>query len=115
MVLARLEADFLGAIGRADLDGSDPDQTFTTSAMAPFGFLSGVTVDPGYVYWTDFSYPSVARADLDGTGVESRFIPTGLFSYPRDVAVDRLPLDEAAPETTIGRRPARPRRCLRSR
>ena len=105
-VNANITPDFLGAIGRADLDGGNPDQTFTTSAMAPsFGFLSGVAVDVGHIYWADFSYPSVVRAGLDGGGVEPGFIPTGLFTFPRDVAVDPLPLDEAAPETTIGRRP----------
>ena len=105
-VNANITPDFLGSIGRADLDGSDPDQTFTTSAMAPsFGFLSGVAVDTDHIYWADFSYPSVVRAGLDGGGVEAGFIPTGLFTFPRDVAVDPLPLDEAAPETTIVQRP----------
>jgi hypothetical protein len=105
-VNANITPDFLGAIGRADLDGSNPDQTFTTSAMAPsFGFLSGVAVDGSHIYWADFSYPSVVRAGLDGDGVEPGFIATGIFTFPRDVAVDRLPRDEAAPETTIVRRP----------
>lgn len=105
-VNANITPDFLGAIGRADRDGHKPDQTFTSSAMAPsFGFLSGVAVDADHIYWADFSYPSVVRAGLDGGSVESGFIPTGLFTFPRDVAVDPLPLDEAAPETTIVRRP----------
>jgi len=104
-VNANITPAFQGAIGRAGIDGGSPEQTFTTSAMSPsFGFLSGVAVDAGHIYWADFSYPSVARAALDGGNVEHTFISTGMFSYPRDVAVDPPP-DEVAPETTIRRRP----------
>jgi hypothetical protein len=105
-VNANITPDFHGAIGRAGLDGGNPDQTFTTSAMAPsFGFLSGLAVDAGHIYWADFSYPSVVRAGLDGDDVEPGFIATGMFTFPRDVAVDPLPRDESAPETTIVGRP----------
>jgi streptogramin lyase len=105
-VNANITPAFQGAIGKADLDGTDIDQTFTTSAMSSSsGFLSGVTADADHIYWADFSYPSVARAALDGSAVESTFITTGLFSFPRDVAVDSLSPDEQPPETSIVRRP----------
>lgn len=115
-VNANITPAFQGAIGRAQLDGNEADQTFTTSAGSPsFGFLSGVAVDSGHIYWADFSYPSVARAALDGTAVQSTFISTGLFTFPRDVAVDPLPLDDEAPETTFVRRPADEIRRSRAR
>ncbi len=96
----------LGAIGRADIDGSDVRQIFTGSANPPsFGFPSGVAVDTGHLYWADFSYPSIVRSKIDGTAVNPQFIGTGLFTFPRDVAVDAAKTDVTAPQTRITLRP----------
>lgn len=96
----------LGAIGRADIDGSDVQQVFTGSANPPsFGFPSGVAVDTGHLYWADFSYPSIVRSKIDGTAVNPQFIGTGLFTFPRDVAVDAAKTDVTAPQTRITMRP----------
>ncbi len=119
-VNAALQGEF-GAIGRADIDGSGIRQIFTGSASPPgFGFPSGVAVDSGHLYWADFSYPSVVRSKLDGSAVNPLFIGTGMFTFPRDVAVDALTgppdpptTDVTAPQTRIGgRRPEIHRRTV---
>ena len=42
------------SIGRADLDGSNPNQFFITGATSPFG----VAVDAGHIYWTNSGSPT---------------------------------------------------------
>jgi len=74
--------DFAGTIGRASVDGSNPNQSFITGANNPVG----VAVDGNYVYWTDYAAGTIGRANLDGTSVNQTFI-TGA-SNPRGVAVD---------------------------
>ena len=50
-------------IGRADLDGANPDQSFITGANNP----TDVAVDATHVYWTNLASGTVGRANLDGT------------------------------------------------
>lgn len=71
-----------GTIGRAYLDGTDPDQAFITGPVEPFG----IAVDAKYIYWADYAANTIGRADLDGTDVDQSYI-TGA-SGPRGVAVD---------------------------
>ena len=78
------------SIGRANLDGTDVDQSFISGAIDP----RGIAVDAGHIYWVnwgDGSYVtnSIGRANVDGTGVEQKFIPwsPGHFSLGA-VAVD---------------------------
>jgi virginiamycin B lyase len=71
-----------GTIGRANLDGTSPDQSFITGANDPIG----VTVDGSYVYWTNYASGTIGRASLDGTSPDQNFI-TGA-SDPTGVAVD---------------------------
>src|SRR5262249_59898639 len=68
-------------IGRANLDGSDLDQSFiaTTSSW-------GVAVDGAHVYWANSGARTIGRANLDGTNVDQSFI-TGA-THPMGVAVD---------------------------
>ena len=67
-------------IGRANLDGSSPAQSFVpANAVA-------VAVDSAHVYWADPTGHRIGRANLDGTGVEPSFI-AGL-NNPQSVAVD---------------------------
>ena len=82
-------------IGRANLDGSAVDRTFIgptiVNVSGGYPFLT-VAVDRSHIYWTylDWTYLDsgliasygIARANLDGTGVDRTFI-TGL-----DRAVD---------------------------
>jgi hypothetical protein len=77
-------------IGRANLDGSAPDESFITGAFHP----CGVAVDPSHVYWANTgASPSIGRANLDGTGANQAFI-AGMNSC--FVAVD-VPLPPAPP------------------
>jgi hypothetical protein len=85
--------NYLGnTIGRANLDGTGANPSFITGANGP----CGVAVDGSHLYWTNsgntggFSAPfnssGIGRANLDGTGVEQNFLPSGLG--PLGVAVD---------------------------
>jgi hypothetical protein len=69
-------------IGRADLDGQNPNQFFILGASAPFG----VAVDAGHVYWTTQVVGTIGRADLDGQNPNQSFISGA--SAPAGVAVD---------------------------
>ena len=70
------------AIGRANLDGSGPNQSFITGASNPFG----VAVDRAHVYWTNFVAGTIGRANREGSGKNQSFI-TGA-NYPNGVAVE---------------------------
>ena len=69
-------------IGRADLDGSNPNQSFITGASTP----RGVAVDAEHIYWANSFTDTIGRADLDGANPNQSFI-TGA-SKPRGVTVD---------------------------
>jgi low-density lipoprotein receptor class B len=83
-----------GTIGRARLNGTDVNQKFITGANAPDGvnqtFLKtaqpdgpdAVVAGSGHLYWAN-DY-SIGRANLNGTGVNQRFI-TGA-SFPDAIA-----------------------------
>jgi hypothetical protein len=69
-------------VGRANLDGSSPVDTFINSSN-----VCGVAVDGTHVYWTDQApTDGIGRANLDGTGIDQQFI-TG-SSFACGVAVD---------------------------
>jgi hypothetical protein len=76
------------AIGRANLDGTDPNPTFITGANDP----TDVAVDGQYVYWTALTTTgrppagAIGRANLDGTGANPSFI-TGA-AEPLGITVD---------------------------
>ena len=70
-------------IGRADLDGSNPNQSFITGASSPIG----VAVDAEHIYWVNDDNGTIGRAGLDGSNVNQSFI-TGAY-FPSGVAVDR--------------------------
>ena len=69
-------------IGRADLDGSNPNPSFITGADFP----NGVAVDAEHIYWTKFFPGTILQADLDGSNPNQSFI-TGAAN-PYAVAVD---------------------------
>jgi hypothetical protein len=71
------------SIGRANVDGSDPDINFIFNAG---GRTCGVAVDSAHVYWANY-VPNgmVRRANLDGSSPEV-FVPGG--QKPCGVAVD---------------------------
>jgi virginiamycin B lyase len=82
-------------IGRANLDGTGVDQSFITALVDPLS----VAVDASHVYWTDSGarrgtpplregVGTIGRANLDGTGVDQRFICEA--NAPIGVAVDAL-------------------------
>jgi Bacterial Ig-like domain (group 3) len=69
-------------IGRANLDGGSPKQSFIAGAHS----ANGVAVDDSHVYWANFATGSIGRANLDGSSPNENFI-TGASS-PNGVAVD---------------------------
>jgi len=94
------DKDANGTIGRANLDGSDPKQSFITGASGPWG----VAVDGRYVYWTDSKSNTIGRANLDGdpASVNQSFIHGA--NEPEGVAVYGQHIYWAnAGEDTIGR------------
>ena len=73
----------LGAIGRANLDGTGVNQSFILGV-----FPEALAVDGAHIYWTT-SGPNgnrVGRANLDGSGVNPMFITTTVAAA--GVAVD---------------------------
>ena len=73
------------AIGRANIDGSNPTEAFITGVNRP----CGVAVDGTHIYWTEELADrggQIGRASLDGTAV-NRGILTEL-SYPCGIALD---------------------------
>jgi hypothetical protein len=71
-----------GTIGRANPDGSSPNQSLITALGSP----NGIAVAGGFIYWANASTNSIGRANADGTGANATFI-TGASS-PVGVAVD---------------------------
>ena len=66
---------------RATLSSSSPARQFISGTTAP---LSEVAVSPRYIYWANGN--AIGRANLDGGGVDERFI-TGAH-FPVGVAVN---------------------------
>ena len=59
----------LNSIGRANLDGSSPNQNFL---VVPYAY--SVAVDGSYLYWTSIGHNTVGRANLNGSGFNNSFI-----------------------------------------
>lgn len=77
-----VDASSGGTIGRANLDGSAPDESFIDG----LGFPCGVALTASHVYWADRYTGMIGRANLDGSGAERAFIVGG--DWPCGVAVD---------------------------
>jgi hypothetical protein len=63
-----------GSIGRANLNGSTPNQLFIPHG-AGVGDPSGIAVTPSSIYW-QHDGNRIGRANIDGTGVDPDFITT---------------------------------------
>jgi sugar lactone lactonase YvrE len=76
-----------GTIGRANLDGTGVNQTFIAGASA----TNLMAADAAHLYWTiiggQFTEDSIARADVSGANVNTRFVPNQVDN-PEGVAVD---------------------------
>jgi virginiamycin B lyase len=70
-------------ISRADLDGTNVDQSFITG-ISPYPY--DIVVNASHIYWTNGTTGTISRADLDGTNVDQSFI-TGA-NNPTGIAVD---------------------------
>jgi len=71
-----------GAVGRAAIDGTAPNQAFIPNLGAPCGVVATAT----HLYWADGGANLIGRANLDGSGVEAAFIagasnPCGIAVY----------------------------------
>ena len=58
-----------GAIGRAELDGTNVDRAFITDTSAPYG----VAVSASHLYWAD-SFRKIGRAERNGANVQTTFL-----------------------------------------
>lgn len=70
-------------IGRAHNDGTGLEPKFITTP----GFNCGIAVDGGHIYWGSLG-KGIARANLDGSGVDEEFIALSAPATPCGVAVD---------------------------
>ena len=61
-----------GWIGRANLDGTGPDNSLIR--VPGIDTTDQVQVDGSHLYWTDVEEDAIGRAKLDGTGVDRAFI-----------------------------------------
>src|SRR5712664_4032529 len=66
-------SDERGSIGRASVTGLSSGGRFVVGAKAP----AGIAASGSYVYWANYATGTIARARLDGSGVNERFIMTG--------------------------------------
>ena len=72
-----------GWVARANLDGSNSEVLF--DGASPWDIaLDSVR---GKVYWMDFRYEGILRADLDGQNVEYDYIRSG-SDFPRGIVLD---------------------------
>jgi hypothetical protein len=72
-------------VGRADPDGSNPNQSFITGGSCTID----VTVDSGHVYWANYCAGTIGRANLDGSSPNQSFIDlTGFGANPGGLTVD---------------------------
>jgi hypothetical protein len=82
-------------LGRANLDGSNVNDSFITGAHQP----TGVAVDGLYVYWLNSTGASIGRANLDGSDPDQAFIASAV-SFGQGVAVDGGPAGSASASAT---------------
>ena len=59
-----------GVIGRANLNGTSPNQTFITGGSS----VRSVAVDHSYIYWANHGLNTIGRANLNGTSPNENFI-----------------------------------------
>jgi hypothetical protein len=64
----------LGTVGRASLNGRNPEVEFVPAPGDP----CSVAVDSSYLYWSDATGNAIGRASLDGSTVEPKFIDPGV-------------------------------------
>ena len=84
-------------IGRANLDGTDVDQTFITGANNPLG----IAVRGGHIYWSNAtSSGGIGRANLGGTHVNQNFIKKA--GYPQGIAVAGAYIYWSKPAGSVG-------------
>jgi hypothetical protein len=63
------------AIGRAKLNGSDVEPNFIPiTPTEGTGFLNGIAISGGYIYWSAIDSHNVGRASLNGHSVDQQFI-----------------------------------------
>ena len=106
----------IGAIGRAKLDGTEPNNKFISVP----GQVYGVVVNSTYIYWTDATNKTIGRANLDGTEPNNEFIlltnesrgttVNATYIYWGELttkSVGRAPLGQSSP-TNAGDAPAYP-------
>jgi hypothetical protein len=101
-----------GGIGRANLDGSEPDQSFLPGLPNFAPLAPAVAVDGSHIYWTGLTYEGISRANLDGSEVIPNFVPgatarggitvSGPYIYwSTDVGIGRADLDGSSADNAF--------------
>ena len=74
-----------GYIGRANLDGSSPNNTFINTSIGGPSNAYALFISSSFIYWADYGYGKIGRANIDGTNPNNSFIitpsssPTGIW------------------------------------
>ncbi len=66
---------FKGEIWRANLDGSGAEVVVTSLDTEFKPNKIALNIDGGKIYWTDYVVDIVRRSNLDGTGIETLYVP----------------------------------------
>ncbi len=88
-------------IGRANIDGTSPNPSIVNPGGDP---ICGLAADQSFIYWLDTGLgQSIGRANQDGGGPSSNFVPAVTGNC--GLAVDSSFLYWATPTRTVGRAP----------
>jgi hypothetical protein len=76
----------ISTIGRANLDGTNPEASFIAGPNQP-NQPAGVTVDGQHVYWSNSGNGTIGGANLDGSAVNESVITGSTGSGPEGLAI----------------------------
>src|SRR5262249_30635414 len=82
-----VNASGMNSIGRANLNGSDPQPDFIPNAAPVGSSPTSLAVDGSYLYWAK-RVRDLRRAKVDGSGITPQLFDAGAQKARAEVAVD---------------------------